>query len=97
MKQKKPTFSIKYGKHTFEYENGAELYIFHTGIHNEFDKRYGIKGLLAYTAFVYDCYIEDSNPTPLGRLGDYIAHHWKKAQKQGIYETLDKFYLQEIY
>lgn len=97
MKQKKPTFSIKYGKHTFEYENGAEIYIFHTGIHNEFDKKYGIKGLLAYTAFVYDCYIEDSNHTPLGRLGDYIAHHWKKAKKQGIYETLDKFYSQEIY
>lgn len=91
------TFTVSYGRHTFEYKNGAEVYIFHTGIHNNFPKRFGIKGLLAYTTFVYDCHIEDSNPTPLGRLGDYIAHHWKQAKKDGIYETLEKFYSQEIY
>ena len=97
MIEKELKFTVTYGKHTFTFEQGSKAYIFHTGVYNDIDKKYGIKGLHEYVDFVHDCYIEDSNPTPLGRLGDYIAYRWKKARKDGIYETLDKFYMQEIY
>ncbi len=85
-------FIITYGKHTFTFEQGSKAYIFHTGVYNDIDKKYGIKGLLEYVDFVHDCYIEDSNRTPLGALADYIAMHWKKLKNKGRYEVLEKFY-----
>lgn len=41
---KKLTFSVTYGSQTFTFEQGSKLYIFHTGIYNDIDKKYGING-----------------------------------------------------
>ena len=40
----------------------------------------------------HDCYISDSNRTPLGALADYVADHWRKIRKKGRHEILDEFY-----
>jgi hypothetical protein len=97
MIEKELKFTVTYGKHTFTFEQGSKAYIFHTGVYNDIDKKYGIKGLLEYVDFVHDCYIEDSNRTPLGSLGDYIAAKWKKIKNKSLYDVLEKFYAQEIY
>ena len=89
---KKLTFSVTYGSQTFTFEQGSKLYIFHTGIYNDIDKKYGIKGLLEYVAFVHECYISDDNHTPLGSLADFIAANWKKLKNKGRYDALNEFY-----
>ena len=95
--QKELKFIVTYGKHTFEYQYGSQVYIFHTGIYNNIHKKYGINGLQNYVAFVHECYLSDSNRTPLGALADYIAKHWKKIKNKERYDVLEKFYEQEIY
>ena len=45
MTQKELKFIVTYGKHTFTFEQGSKAYIFHTGVHNDIPKKYGIKGL----------------------------------------------------
>ena len=90
--QKELKFIITYGKHTFEYQYGSQVYIFHTGIYNNIHKNYGIKGLQNYVAFVHECYLSDSNRTPLGALADYIAKHWKKIKNKERYDVLEEFY-----
>ena len=95
--QKELKFTIIYGNHTFAFQQGSKVFIFHVGIHNEIDKKYGIKGLLDYVSFVHDCYLADDNPTPLGTLADYIAQHWKKLKNKGRADVLNQFYSKEIY
>ncbi len=90
--QKELKFTIIYGKHTFEYQYGSQVYIFHAGIYNNVDKKYGLKGLREYVSFVHNCYLSDSNRTPLGALADYIATHWKKLKNKGRYDVLEEFY-----
>ena len=94
--QKELQFTVTYGKQIFTFAQGSKAYIFHTGIYNDIDKKYGIKGLLEYVAFVHECYISDSNRTPLGALADYIATHWKKLKNKGRYDVLEEFYSKEI-
>ena len=94
--EKSLNFIITYGKHTFTFEQGSKAYIFHTGVYNDIDKKYGIKGLLAYVNFVHDCYIADDNHTPLGALADYVATNWQKLKKLGRTDVLKKFYSKEI-
>ena len=96
MTEKELKFIIAYGQHTFEYQYGSEVYIFHTGIYNNIHKKFGIKGLRNYVAFVHDCYLADSNRTPLGALADYIALHWKQLKNKGRYDVLEEFYTKEI-
>ena len=76
----------------YEFQYGSQAYIFHTGIYNDIHERYGTKGLLEYVSVVHDCYLSDSNRTPLGALADYIAQHWRKIRKKGRHEILDEFY-----
>ena len=95
--QKELKFTITYGKRTFAFEQGSKVYIFHTGVYNDIDKKYGIKGLLTYVRFVHDCYIADDNRTPLGALADFIAANWKKLKNEERFDVLEKFYTQEIY
>ena len=95
--EKQLNFIITYGKDTFSFTQGSKAYIFHTGVYNDIVKKYGIRGLLEYVDFVHDCYIEDSNRTPLGALADYIAAKWKKIKNKSLYDVLEKFYEQEIY
>ena len=76
----------------YEFCYGAEAYIFHTGINNDIHEKYGINELLEYVTLVHDCYVSDSNRTPLGALADYVAAHWRKINKKGRHEILDEFY-----
>lgn len=66
--------------------------IFDYDINNDLDRKYGMKALKEYVALVYELYLSDNNDTPLGKLCDYIAQHWKKLQNKGRYEILDEFY-----
>ena len=95
MIEKELNFIVTYGKETFFYKQGSKAYIFHTGIYNDIDKEYGIKGLREYVDFVHDCYLADSNRTPLGALADYIASKWKKLKNKGRYDVLKEFYEKE--
>ena len=97
MIEKELKFTVTYGKHTFEYQYGSQVYIFHAGIYNNVDKKYGFKGLREYVEFVHDCYLSDSNHTPLGALADYVALHWKKLKNKDRYDLLDEFYTKGTY
>ena len=88
-------FIITYGKETFFFKQGSKAYILHAGIENDIDKTYGIQGLREYTAFVHNCYLSDSNRTPLGALADYIATHWNELKNKSRYDVLDEFYTQD--
>lgn len=95
MKNKELKFTVTYGKKTYTFEQGSQVYIFHTGIYNDVDKKYGLKGLLEYTALVHDCYISDINRTPLGSFSDFVAKGWKYLKDKNRYDILEKFYIQE--
>ena len=92
--KKQISFQVCYGKHTYNFHYGSEVFIFHTGVYNDMDKKHSLKTLLEYVALTQECYLKDSNNTPLGELADYIATHWKKVKKLGSYDILDEFYLQ---
>lgn len=83
---------IKYRNKTYRFETGAEAYIFHTGIYNDIDRKYGVKALIEYVELVNACYLSDCNRTPLGSLADYVAAHWKKFKSADAYAILDEFY-----
>ena len=85
---------ITYRGKTYNFIYGSQAYIFHTGLYNGVQKKYGMKGLLEYVSLVHDCYLKDSNRTPLGALSDFVATHFKKCKKLGRHEILDLFYEQ---
>lgn len=95
--QKDLKFTVTYGKDTFAFEQGSKAYIFHTGVYNDIDKKYGIKGLLEYVSYVFDCYLSDSNHTPLDALADYIARNWEKLKNKNCHDLLDEFYTKGEY
>ena len=87
-------FAVKVSYNGVEYpfKFGSQAYIFQTGLYNDIQENYGIKGLLEYVSLVHDCYLSDSNRTPLGALADYVAEHWKKLRNKGRYDILNEFY-----
>lgn len=85
---------ISYNGKTFNFTYGSQAYIFHMGLYNEVQKKYGINGLLEYVSMVNDCHLKDSNNTPLGALSDFVADHFKQCRKMSRAEILDKFYNQ---
>ncbi len=87
-------FTVTYNGNTYNYTFGSEIYIFHTGIYNEMHKKYSMKTLLKYVNLVQECYLEDSNRTPLGELADYVANNWKTVKKLDVCTLLDKFYIE---
>lgn len=87
------TFHVNYDNKVYSYNSGAEAMIMDYGILNEIDRKYGVKTLKEYVAFVYELYLPDSNDTPLGKLCDYVAQHWKKLKAKDRYDILDEFYL----
>ena len=95
MLDEKIEFQVIYKGKTYTFAYGSQAYVFHTGIYNDMDTKYGIKTLLAYVELVHQCYLKDSNRTPLGSLADYIATNWRKVKKLGRYEILEKFYMEE--
>lgn len=86
------TFHVNYDNQIYTYKSGTEAMIFDFGVNNELDVKHGIKSLKEYVALVYELYLLDSNDTPLGKLCDYVALHWKKLKYKGRYEILDEFY-----
>lgn len=83
---------ITYKDKVYAFESGSEAYIFHTGIFNGIDDKYGMDGLLEYTAKVHECYLSDDYRTPLGELCDYVAAHWETAKKKSKHNLLNYFY-----
>lgn len=92
MMEKEFVVKVTYNGTEYPFEFGSQAYIFQTGLYNDIHERYGIKGLLEYVSVVHDCYISDSNRTPLGALADYVAEHWRKLRKRGRYDILNEFY-----
>jgi len=88
-------FKVLYMQKTYAFSYGSEAYIFHTGVYNDFDKKYGIKNLLRYVALVQNAYLSDSNRTPLGALADFTAENWKAVRRLNRYALLEKFYEQD--
>ena len=41
MKEKELNFIVTYGTQTFTFKQGSKAFIFHTGIYNHIDKKYG--------------------------------------------------------
>ena len=66
--------SVSYRGKVYLFDYGSQAYIFHTGIYNDIPKKYGLKGLREYTNLVHNCYVEDSNRTPLGELSALGPH-----------------------
>lgn len=96
---KTPTkFQVIYNGKTYEFDAGAKVMIFDYGLNNNMDKK-SIHTLLRYVDFVYELYLKDDNPTPLGTLCDYIAENWKKVtnSKLSRSDILDKFYMDKIF
>lgn len=85
---------VEYKNKSYEFTSSTYAYIFECAIENGFDKKHGIKSLIRFVNFVYDCYMKDSNATPLGHLTDYMAKNWKKIKDLDRYEILEKFYTQ---
>jgi len=82
MKSKTLSFHVNYDNQIYTYKSGTETMIFDYGINNEIDRKYSMKALKEYVALVYELYLSDSNATPLGKLCDYVAQHWKKLKKK---------------
>lgn len=86
--------TVEYNDNIFIYKDGYHAYILDYAIYHEIDKKYGIDGLKAFVYRVGDCYLKDSNKTPLGALTDYMAEHWEELKEESRYDILDKFYMQ---
>ena len=86
--------TVEYKDNIFNYEHGYHVYILDYAIYHEIDKKYGIDGLKAFVYRVGECYLKDSNHTPLGAITDYMAKNWKKLKNKSRYDILDKFYMQ---
>ena len=90
-------FQVTYRQKTYAFSSGSEVYIFHAGIYKDMDELYGIDILLKFVELTYDCYISDSNRTPLGSLADYIAENWEQIQELSNKEIFERFYNEEFY
>lgn len=84
--------TIEYENQVFEYQDGYHAYIFDYAIENDFDKKYGFEELKRFVYRVGQCYLKDSNPTPLGALTDFMAENWESLKELSRYDILDKFY-----
>ena len=86
------TVTVTYNGIEYPFEFGSQAYIFQMGLYNDIHKEFGMRGLLKYVSVVHDCYISDSNRTPLGALADYVAQHWRKVRKKDRHDILNEFY-----
>ncbi len=84
--------TVQYQGQSFEFNYGSQVYIFHAGVYKDMDTKYSMDILLQYVSFVFNCYLSDSNRTPLGSLADFVADEWEEVKDMGRYELLDKFY-----
>lgn len=91
-------FQVIYKGESYEFDSGAKLMIFDYGLSNDMDKK-SVHTLLRYVDFVYELYLKDDNPTPLGTLCDYIAENWKKFRYTNLdrSDILEKFYMEKVF
>ena len=85
--------TIEYNNTNYNFEHGYEAYIFCAAINNEFDKTHPNE-LKAYVFLVGECYLKDSNHTPLGELSDFMVKNWDKIKYLSRFDILEKFYKQ---
>ena len=85
-------FLVKHENTVMSFNTGAECFIFNAAVNNDFHKKHSHKQLQIYVSLVYECYIKDDNPTPLGDLCDFMAKYWKSIKKLSRSEILSKFY-----
>jgi len=90
--ENKIKFNVMYNDKDYTFDYGSEVFIFHTGIYNDMDKKYGIEVLLDYVNLVHDCYLSDNKMTSLGAFADFVADKWEKVKHLGRYSLLNKFY-----
>ena len=83
--------TIEYSNKIYNFENGYEAYIFCAAVNSEFDKTHPNE-LKDFVVLVGDCYLKDSNQTPLGALSDYIAKNWNEVKELSRLDILEKFY-----
>ena len=85
---------IEHENNIFVYEHGYQAYILDYALYHEIDKKYGLDEIKNFVFRVSECYLKDSNATPLGALTDYMAEHWEDIKKLSRYDILNKFYAQ---
>ena len=73
---------------TYNFENGAEVFIFDIGICHEMPDNQ----LISYVSLVYECYLKDINDTPLGKFSDFVAMEWDRLKSLSRYDILMEFY-----
>lgn len=89
---KKYDIQILFRGKTYHFNTGHEAMFFQTGINNDVQKKFGIKGLLEYVSKAYRCYLDDEHHTPLSDLGDFVARHYTKCKKMDSEQILEWFY-----
>lgn len=83
---------VEYNGKQYEFQYGYEVYIFDCAVSNNFDKTHTDNELKEFIYCVAECYLKDSNQTPLGHLTDYMATHWDELKGLSRYDILEKFY-----
>ena len=86
---KNKRFFVEQNNKRYEFESGAEVYIFDLGCFNGVPE----ERIFKYVSFVHDLYLKDQNYTPLGKLADYVAENWEKIQDKTRYDILSDFYI----
>lgn len=86
--------TIEHENIIYNYEHGYQAYILDYALYHEIDKKYGNDGIKEFVFRVSECYLKDSNATPLGALTDYMAEHWEEIKELSRYDILTKFYSQ---
>ena len=86
--------TIEHENNIYMYEHGYQAYIFDYALCHDIDKKYGIDELKKFVFRVSECYLKDSNATPLGALTDYMAENWEVLKELSRYDILCKFYTQ---
>lgn len=79
---------ITHDSKTYNFDNGAEAFIFDIGICHELPDNQ----LIAYVSLVYECYLKDINDTPLGKFSDFVAMEWDRLKGLSRYDILTEFY-----
>ena len=55
-------------------------------------EKYDMQTLIKYVYFIYQLYQKDDNPTPLGKLCDYVAENWENVENMSRSAVLNQFY-----
>lgn len=85
-------FQVIHNGKFYEFNEGLKAYLFHLGIHNAHDKKYGTKALLYYVDLVCCCIHTDINSTSIEDFADFVSRHWRTVRHMDRYELLNYYY-----